>query len=745
MTTTREARATVGAVKIAFAGNPNAGKSALINALAGTRLHVGNWPGVTVEKKEALLTVGGEEVRLIDLPGTYSLSTYSIEERVTRDFLLHERPDVLVAVVDATNLERNLYLTLQLLELGIPTVIALNVWDEAQAKGIEVDVARLAQLLDVEVVPTVATTGEGVDKLLPAARRVRLRQTHTVAEYNAACRLAAEKGTHLIHYGPLVDPEVRVLGEALHHEVPRVVEKVPCRWLAVKCLEGDEGARQLLNGDAPAALLALVATQRRRIRTLGGDDAGALIADGRYGFIRGVVADVVTQRHRDRRDLTERVDRVVLNRLLGIPIFLAAIWLVFHVTFDGSAPFISYVDGVVTGPIERWARVALGAVGAPLWMNSLLTEGVVGGVGFVLTFVPVLFFLYLFMGLLEGSGYMARAAFIMDRFLHGIGLHGKSFIPMILGFGCNVPAVYATRALDTYRDRVLTSLLIPLMSCSARLPVYALFVAAFFQKSRGTIIFGLYVLGIVLAVAVGYIFKRTLFVGETPAFVMELPPYRLPTFRSLMFYTWDKVRSFVKKAGTYILATSVLVWFLLNLPWGVEQRHDSYFGSVASAVAPVFAPMGFGEWEAAGSLLTGIIAKEVVVSTMGEIFATDLDEQETTAPALSEELRGIGVGLVVACKDSVVSILAGLHIVSAPPEDAPPSALTQRIRGAFTPLTAIAFMVFVLTYIPCVVTIAALGQELGWRWAGFAVVYLLALGWLFSFITYQGGRLLGFV
>ena len=414
------------------------------------------------------------------------------------------------------------------------------------------------------------------------------------------------------------------------------------------------------------------------------------------------------------------------------------------VHFDGSAPFVDYVDGLMNGPVQRWAEVALGAVGAPAWMSSLFAEGVIGGVGFVLTFVPVLFFLYLFMGLLEGSGYMARAAFIMDRFMHGIGLHGKSFIPMILGFGCNVPAVYATRALDTYRDRVLTSLLIPLMSCSARLPVYALFVAAFFQKSRGTIIFGLYVLGIVLAVAIGFVFKRTMFMGESPAFVMELPPYRMPTFRSLMLYTWDKVRAFMKKAGTYILATSVLVWFLLNLPWGVQQQHDSYFGSVASAAAPVFAPMGFGTWEAAGALLTGIIAKEVVVSTMGEIFATDAGQAKTAPPTFAQDLRGIGTGLITACKDSVVSILAGLHVISAPQDEAPPSALTQRIRGAFTPLTAIAFMVFVLTYIPCVVTIAALGQELGWRWAGFAVVYLLTLGWFLSFLTYQGGRLLGF-
>jgi len=731
-------------MRIAFAGNPNVGKSALVNAIAGTRLHVGNWPGVTVEKKEATFTFDGEEVQLVDLPGTYSLSSYSIEERVTRDYLLNERPDVVIDVVDATRLERNLFLTLQLLELGIPVVLALNLWDEAKEKGIEIDTEALAKVLDVAVVETVAITGEGVAELLPTARRMAAERPATVAAHNAACRDAATADRpHFAHYGPLVDPEVRLLGEALHRDAAEVVERVPCRWLAVKLLEGDTGVQALLDG-AAATLTKQVAEQRHRLSTLAGDDTATLISDGRYGFAKGVVAEVVSQRQIDRRDFTELVDRVVLHRWLGIPIFFAMLWFVFHTTFDGAQPFVDFIDQVITGPVERWFFVGLAAIGAPDWVASLVSEGVIGGAGFVLTFVPILFFLYLFMGILEGSGYMARAAFVMDRFFHTIGLHGKSFIPMILGFGCNVPAVYATRSLDSYRDRVLTSLLIPLMSCSARLPVYAVFVAAFFVERRGTVIFSLYLLGILLAVTMGFIFKRSLFRGEAPVFVMELPPYRFPTFRSLMLYVWEKLRSFVRKAGTYILATSVVIWFFLNLPWGVQNPADSYFGRVAGGVAPIFAPVGFGTWHAAGALLTGMIAKEVVVSTMGEIYTPE-PKVASTPPTVAAEVAEIGHGFVVACRDSVRAILAGLHLFPSPKAEPPPSALTVRMRTVFTPLTAIAFMVFVLTYIPCVVTMAAMGQELGWRWTAFAASYLLTLGWGLAFLTYQGGRLLGFV
>ncbi len=730
-------------MRIAFVGNPNVGKSALVNAIAGTRLHVGNWPGVTVEKKEATFTFEGEEVQLVDLPGIYSLSSYSIEERVTRDYLLNERPDVVIDVVDATHLERNLFLTLQLLELGIPVVLALNVWDEAKEKGIEIDVAALAKLLDVAAVPTVAITGEGVGELLPTARRMAAERPATIAAYNAACRDAAAARPHVARYGPLVDPEVRLLGEALHRDVAEVVERVPCRWLAVKLLEGDEGAQAFLDR-APTVLVKQIAAQRHRISTLAGDDPATVITDGRYGFSKGVVAEVITQRPMDRRDLTELVDRVVLHRWLGIPIFFLFLWIVFHTTFDGAQPFVDFINQVMTGPVQRWSLAGLTAIGAPAWVATLVSEGVIGGAGFVLTFVPILFFLYLFMGILEGSGYMARAAFVMDRFFHAIGLHGKSFIPMILGFGCNVPAVYATRALDSYRDRVLTSLLIPLMSCSARLPVYALFVAAFFTQARGTVIFSLYLLGICLAVVMGLLFKHSLFRGEAPVFVMELPPYRFPTFRSLMLYVWEKVRRFVRKAGTYILATSVVIWFLLNMPWGVSNPGDSYFGKVAGTIAPIFEPLGFGTWQAAGALITGVIAKEVVVATMGEIYTPE-PEEKVAPPTVVEDLAEIGHGFVVACEGSVVSILRGFHILPAAQEASPPSALAARMRTAFTPLTAMAFMVFVLTYIPCMVTMAALGQELGWRWAAFASVYLLSLGWCLSFLTYHGGRLLGFV
>ncbi len=349
-----------------------------------------------------------------------------------------------------------------------------------------------------------------------------------------------------------------------------------------------------------------------------------------------------------RRELTERIDKVVLNRFLGIPIFLAAMWLVFKLTFDVSGPFADWIDGVTSGPLKRLAAALLGSIGAPDWTVSLVNDGIVSGVGFVLVFVPVIFAMMFFITLLEGSGYMARAAFVMDRAMHAIGLHGKSFIPMLLGFGCNVPGIYATRALESRRDRVLTALLLPLMSCGARLPVYVVFAGVFFPRKAGTVIWSLYVLGIAFAIVVGLVFKRTLFRGEAPAFVMELPPYRMPSFRSLCLHTWEKGKHFLIKAGTYILAVSVVVWFLLNMPWGVQDKRDSFLGRAGQAAAPVLSPLGFGTWEAAASLITGVIAKEIVIGTMGEIYAPETKPEEAAPPPL-EDLKGRCAGCSGGC------------------------------------------------------------------------------------------------
>ncbi|MEW6487476.1 MAG: ferrous iron transport protein B [Thermodesulfobacteriota bacterium] len=729
---------------VAVAGNPNAGKSTLINALAGSRLHVGNWPGVTVEKKEAQLEVGGRKVRLVDLPGAYSLSPYSQEEIIARDFLVSDRPDVVVNVVDATNLERNLYLTVQLLELGIPVVLALNIYDEAEAKGYRIDVAGMAERLGAAVVPTVATKNRGIRELL-----------------DAVLTAASDPDTHRpkrLGYGPDVDAAEDQVSAVLRDRHPLAAARFPERWLALKAIEGDRHVLEALaeEEEAPPPPLP-VDDALAHLRRAHGEDVEALLADARYALASGLTREVLTRPELRKAELTEKIDRVVLNRFLGIPIFLGAMWLVFKLTFDVSTPFADWLDELAAGPFRRWVEGGLGAVGAPEWTASLALDGVLAGVGFVLVFVPVIFAMMFFITFLEGSGYMARAAFVMDRAMHAIGLHGKSFIPLLLGFGCNVPAIYATRTLENPRDKVLTALLVPLMSCGARLPVYVLFSAVFFPATAGTAIWSLYVMGIALAILMGLLFKRTLFRGEAPVFIMELPPYRMPTLRSLLIHTWEKGKHFLIKAGTYILAVCVFVWFLLNLPWGVEHKRDSYLGKTGAALAPVFAPLGFGTWEASAALLTGVIAKEIVVGTMGEIYAPEAlaaaaeaeAEEAGEAPTLGEDLREIAtsfLGAFGAAAQNVVSTfgVSSLALEEEEEEGGEASSLKSAVGRAFTPLSAFAFMAFVLLYMPCVVVAIAMRQEFGtWKWFGIAFAYQSVLAWTVALVIYQGGRLLG--
>jgi ferrous iron transport protein B len=717
---------------VAVAGNPNSGKSTLINAIAGTRLHVGNWPGVTVEKKEASFVHAGRPLALVDLPGTYSLSPYSQEEIVARDHLSRSRPDVIVNVVDATNLERNLYLTVQLLELEIPVVIALNIFDEAEAKGYRIDVAAIEERLGCRVVPTSATRRSGLDELLDAV----------VATADGWAGRAAPP-----RYGEDLEAAVLELSEVIgrdHADRAAKATAVPKRWLALKVLEGDVRVAE----ETGLRREALAVESVRHLETAHDGDLEMLVADARYALAAGLTREVLRKPARTKIELTERIDKIVLNRFLGIPIFFAAMWLVFKLTFDVSGPFGDWIDGVTNGPVKRLAAALLGGIGAPDWTVSLVNDGVVSGVGFVLVFVPVIFAMMFFITFLEGSGYMARAAFVMDRAMHAIGLHGKSFIPMLLGFGCNVPGIYATRTLENQRDRVLTALLVPLMSCGARLPVYVLFSAVFFPESAGSVIWSLYVIGIVMAIAVGLVFKRTLFRGQAPSFIMELPPYRMPSFRNLCVHTWEKGKHFLYKAGTYILAVSVLVWFLLNLPWGVEHKKDSYLGRAGQVMAPAFAPIGFGTWEAASSLLTGVIAKEIVVGTMGEIYAPEAAAAEAgdaPQPTLGEDLREIAVSFGDAVKDAAGNVFGtfGSSALASDPDEAP-SALRAAVAERFTPLTAYAFMIFVLLYMPCVVVAIAMRQEFGgWKWFGVAFAYQSALAWGAAFVVYQGGRLLG--
>ncbi|QEM67138.1 ferrous iron transport protein B [Geobacter sp. FeAm09] len=712
---------------VAVAGNPNVGKSTLINAIAGTRLQVGNWPGVTVEKKEALFEHNGRKIRLVDLPGTYSLSPYTQEEIIARDYLVKQRPDLIVNVVDATNLERNLYLTVQLLELGIPVVMALNIYDEAEGKGYRFNLHDMEMMLGIDVVPTSATRKNGLTELLD-------KVLDTAAH-------PADHAPRILNYGDDIETAVALLHDTLRREHPALFGLYPERWLLLRLMEGDERLHREINLGKDALPEEIF----HHLRRAHGEDLEALMADARYSQAAGLAREVLFKKEGRRVEMTERIDRVVLNRFLGIPIFLAAMWLVFKLTFDLSKPFGDWIGDMAGGPFKHWAALLLGMVGAPDWTVSLATEGVISGVGFVLVFVPVIFMMMFFITFLEGSGYMARAAFVMDRAMHAMGLHGKSFIPLLLGFGCNVPGIYATRTLENPRDKVLTALLIPLMSCGARLPVYVLFVGVFFPNNPGTVIWSLYVLGIALAIAMGVLFKRTLFRGEAPMFIMELPPYRMPSFTSLCLHTWEKGKHFLIKAGTYIFAVSIFVWFLLNLPWGVEQKKDSYLGQAGQVMAPVLSPLGFGTWQAAASLITGVIAKEIVVGTMGEIYAPKKDEQKKPEASFGEDLREIAVSFGKAAGEAASNVVStfGVSSLSADEkEDRGP--LKATIQQTFTPLSAYAFMVFVLLYMPCVVVAIAMRQEFGsWKWFGVAFVYQSALAWGMALIVYQGGRLLG--
>ncbi|MBI5443041.1 MAG: ferrous iron transport protein B [Deltaproteobacteria bacterium] len=709
---------------VAVAGNPNSGKSTLINAIAGTRLQVGNWPGVTVEKKAASFEWAGTTIRLVDLPGTYSLSPYSQEEIIARDYLVHERPDLIVNVVDATNLERNLYLTVQLLELGIPVVMALNIYDEAEAKGHKIDVRGIEESLGIRVIPTSSTKKRGLDELLKVVTGDSAQAPRKVG------------------YGEDVEGACARLESAIEKSHPALLEKYPRRWLLLKLLEGDEQVVREINAGGELPLEKAAA----HLKKAHGEDIESLMADARYALASGLTREVLRKPELRKTELTEKIDRIVLNRFLGIPIFFAAMWLVFKLTFDLSSPFGDWIDTMANGPFKRWTAALLGVAGAPDWTVSLVNDGVIAGVGFVLVFVPVIFAMMFFITFLEGSGYMARAAFVMDRAMHSMGLHGKSFIPMLLGFGCNVPGIYATRTLENPRDKALTALLLPLMSCGARLPVYVLFAGVFFAASSGTVIWSLYVMGIVLAILMGVVFKRTLFRGDAPMFIMELPPYRMPTLRSLLIHTWEKGKHFLIKAGTYILAVSVFVWFLLNLPWGVESKRDSFLGRTGAAIAPAFAPLGFGTWEAASSLITGVIAKEIVVGTMGEIYAPEAQEKEDGPKAtLAEDLKEIGTSFGDAVKGAASNVVSTFGVSSlAAEEEEGQSPLKAAVRGAFTPLSAYAFMAFVLLYMPCVVVAIAMRQEFGsWKWFSVAFIYQTVLAWTVALVIYQGGRLLG--
>jgi ferrous iron transport protein B len=740
-------------MKIALAGNPNVGKSTIFNALTGSRQHVGNWPGKTVEKKEGQLHLKGQDVIVVDLPGTYSLTAYSIEEIISRDFIINEQPQAVIAVVDAANLERNLYLVAQLLELRVPLVLALNMSDIARSRGLSIDAEKLsAHLNGTPVIETIGNSGIGFDALKDAIQQIITPGQSEPVQ---------------ITYDDTLEREIVHL-QGMIQQLPDLTATYQPRWLAIKLLEADEAIIEQLEAQNYSDLLRATGAAAERIETETGDDGEILITDGRYGFINQVVRGALTRPRESVETTSDKLDSVLTHRLYGVPIFLLLMWTVFQITANASAPFLDWVDGLIGGPLTNWLTGLLAVAGlSETWFAALVIDGVVAGVGGVLVFVPVLISLYLAIGLLEDSGYMARAAFVMDRVMRSMGLHGKSFLPMLVGFGCTVPAVYATRTLENESDRKLTGFLVTFMSCGARLPVYVVIGAAFFGASAGNLIFGMYLLGILVALLTGWALKRTVYRNQPPPpFVMELPPYRVPRLRDVWKQTWERTGSFVRKAGTIILATSVVIWLLMAIPVDGESSfndvapQDSVFGTVSEAASPIFAPAGFGDWQATGSLVTGLVAKEVVIGTMSQIYVGDAaaEAPAEAPPTFFEDMAFIGTSFAeasVLTVQEVVNIVPRtvnlLPFVSIPEADFfgaggaedDTTALESALTQIFSPLAAVAFTVFVLLYTPCMATVAAMNHEFGRRFTMYQVAYTFVIAWIAAVIVYQTGSLLG--
>ncbi len=707
-------------IRIALAGNPNVGKSTLFNRWTGMRQHVGNWPGKTVEKKEGTFKYKGQEIEVVDLPGNYSLTAYSVEEVVSRDYIVGEKPDVIVNVIDAANIERNLYLTVQMMELGANLVLALNMNKFAREKGLKINKKQLSQLLGVPVIEIEAVDDTGSEELLK-----------NIVKSSQAPNIVLDR----LEYGNEVSEHIQEIQEILDEDVPGL--DAPSSWIALKLLEDDpEITKKIEESGNGQRVLKNVKKMQRHFNDVFGDDADAAITDARYGFIAGLISESVKKPKIDKVTRSDMIDRIVTHKYLGIPIFLLIMWLTFQITFTLGDPLGGYIEEAF-----GWLGATVAANMGEGFLTSFIVDGIIGGVGGVLVFVPLIFILFLVLSVLEDSGYLARAAFVMDRFMHKlVGLHGKSFIPMILGFGCAVPGIMATRTLENERDRLLTMLIVPFMSCSARLPVYALIVAAFFSAYQGWVIFSLYLLGIVVAIVVAAIFKKTIFKGMSAPFVMELPPYRIPTVKGALIHMWERGVLFLKKAGTVILALSVVIWALSSLPVGVEYAsQDSITGQIGTTLAPVFAPLGFGEWQATVAIIYGFMAKEVVVSTFGILYGIGEDSGgEATAEEAAPDEQ---VSSETSEGSSAEAAPAGEE-EAAPEEDPGFIAVMQEL---FTPLSAYAYMVFVLLYIPCLATLATIRRETNsWKWPGFAAVYTFGVAYVVSLVVYQGGLLLGF-
>ncbi|NGT49510.1 ferrous iron transport protein B [Clostridium perfringens] len=665
---------------IALAGNPNCGKTSLFNLLTKSRQHIGNWPGVTVEKKEGTLKFKGESYKVIDLPGTYSLGAYSEDEIVARNYILKDKPDVVINVVDATNLERNLYLTTQLIEMGANVVIALNMIDQAEALNIEIDTNKLSKRLGVPIIKTSALKNRGIEELIETS-------------------IHSKKNEKLINinYGEDIENEIKNLSSLL--ETYKNKLEFPVNWTALKLLENDKYIKDKVKQLNSPSIFTKLKESNKTIEKNIGFEADMSIVDKRYSFISSITEDVIKKPSEKQVTTTEKIDKIVTNKYLGIPIFALIMYCLYELTFIIGAGIQEWFGDLIAKAgviVSEW----FSNMGAPELLVGFIDKGLFGGVGAVLSFLPLIMVMYFLLGLLEDSGYMARAAYVMDRLMRGLGLHGKTFVSMIVSVGCNVPGIMSTRTLENKKDRMIAILINPFISCGARMPIYAVFVEAFFPTHQGLVLFSLYVLGIIVALISGKIFSKTLFKGESSYFVMELPAYRMPSIKNVFLLMWEKAGAFFKKAGMIIFPMMIVLWALSVLPLGVEPNSEhSILGMIGSFVAPLFVLAGYGTWQAGVSLITGILAKESVVATMGMVYA------------------GVEEG----------------------------EALINVIQQVFTPLSAISFLVMTLLYTPCLAALGAIKRETNsMKWTIFSAVYTFVIALVLSTLVYQVGLLLGF-
>jgi ferrous iron transport protein B len=707
-------------ITIALSGNPNSGKTTIFNSLTGMRQHVGNYPGVTVEKKTGVVEYKGYRINVVDLPGTYSLTAYSQEEIVTRNFIVNEKPDVVVDIVDSSNLERNLYLAVQLIELDAPLILAFNMSDIAKKIGKEIDIEMLSRLLGLPIVETVGSKGIGKEKILEAV----IDLVNSVKEKKAE-----------VKYGEEIENEIfNIISILEREEIPTF--NFSLRWIAVKLLEQDEEIINLIKKEAEQKYQEVKKTvdnSINHIKSIVRDTPEVIIADARYGFIKGALLESYKEIEPEKLDKTERIDRILTNRIFGIPIFLFIMWLMFQMVFSlGKYP----VGWLETG-FDKLSGLISNVIQQDL-IRSLLVDGIIGGVGGVITFTPNIILLFFAIAVLEDSGYMARAAFVMDRIMHKIGLHGKSFIPLVIGFGCTVPAYMGSRILENKQDRLVTMHINTFMSCGARLPVYILFAGAFFPAIAGNVIFSIYLIGVLAAIVMAKVLRATRFRGESEPFVMELPAYRIPTIKGVLIHTWERVWEYIKKAGTVILAISVLMWILFTFPMigdNYSQDYEAEIGEIESLyqsneitvdeynnniseveakiagesigysaagrighfLEPVFRPLGF-DWKMVVATVSGIAAKEVIISTMGTLYSIEEGDEE-----------------------------------SAP--------LKTALSKNYTPLVGYNFMLFTLLYFPCLAAMAVFRKEAGTKEMLFQMGYTLLLAWTVSFLVFQIGKL----